>query len=188
MIKFSDIVRHLSKLLKGSFPTYNIYTEEIIENVKRPAFHINLMPESSSNFNIYYREQACMVDISYFSDEKPDLQSRLKNMDMCNTLQGILNTNLSVLDRKLIINNLTFDIVDRVLHTTFTLLWYNENEVTQAYINQHKIISEVIFNDGFSVIGTNCVLLTADGKYYKVIDGEFYIECTPDEIAKITNI
>ena len=119
MVKYLDMVRAIAKLLKTSFPTYNIYTEEIKQGMKRPAFHINLMPQSSVNFNRYYREQRILVDVSYFSEEDPDLQSSQKNLDMANILQNVFNLGIPALDNVVFLGGLTFNVVDRVLHTTF---------------------------------------------------------------------
>lgn len=143
-VKYTDIVSAIKSLLHTGFPTYTIYSEEITEGMKRPAFHINLLPETSTNFNKFYRDQLVMVDISYFSDEPVDLQSKVKNLDMAYKLQDIFDMSLSVLDRAIHVDNLTYEITDdRVLHTTFNLSWYNENEVTEKELETHPLITEV---------------------------------------------
>lgn len=150
-IKYNDIVNHLKKLLKTNFPTYKIYSDEIKENMIRPAFHINLMPETSINFNVFYREQNVLIDISYFSDDLPDMQSKTKNLDMANTLQNIFNTDIKIYDNYINVSELDFDIVDRVLHTTFNLMWYNNNEITQADLDKLEDMHTVIFADGLTI-------------------------------------
>lgn len=179
-IKFNDLLNGLKKILKTNFPEYKIYTEEVIQNLTRPCFHINLMPLTSNNFNKYYREQKALVDISYFSDEKKDLQTNYKNFDMMNKLQNVINTDIKVLDRNINMQELEFDTIDKVLHTMFNLSWYNENEVTQSYINQFKIMQEVHINE--NVIGNTCVIITSNGEVFKTSEGGFYARCTPDEI------
>lgn len=182
MIKFNDLVNGLSKILKTNFPTYKIYTEEIKEGLKRPAFHILTMPLTSNNFNQYYREQQCLIDISYFSDEKSDLQSNIMNLEMSNKLQTVLNTELKVLDRDLNIQELQFETVERVLHTTFTLIWYNENEVTKAYLDSHVIMEHfTITFDGLCYE----YLVTSTGEVFKTKDGIFYVKCTDAEIMEL---
>lgn len=143
-IKYTDIVTAVKGLLHTGFPAYTIYSEEIKEGMKRPAFHINLLPETSTNFNKFYRDQLVMVDISYFSDEPVDLQSKGNNLDMAYKLQDIFDMSLSVMDRAIHIDNLTYEITDdRVLHTTFNLSWYNENEVTEKELETHTSVAEV---------------------------------------------
>lgn len=143
-VKYTDIVSAVKLLLHTGFPTYTIYSEEITEGMKRPAFHINLLPETSTNFNKFYRDQLVMVDISYFSDEPVDLQSKAKNLDMAYKLQDIFDMSLSVLDRAIHVDNLTYEITDdKVLHTTFNLSWFNENEVTEKELETHPLINEV---------------------------------------------
>lgn len=184
-VTYNDVVNHVKLVLSKSFTDYSIYSEEVKEGMKRPAFHINLLPEMSINFNKYYREQNVLVDVAYFSDEEEDLQSKEKNLDMASKLQNVFNMDLKVLDRFLNIQNLTYDIVDRVLHTTFNLSWFNENEVTENYLKQFNIIKQVNFADGFGVSSAKCVIITSDGRVFKAVDGGFYVECTADEIKSL---
>lgn len=182
MVKFSDLVRGLSTIFKNNFPTYNIYAEPITQNIKRPAFHINAIPIASNNFNEYYREQNCLVDITYFSDEQADLQSHLKNLDMSNTIQTVLNTDIKVLDRNINLQNLEYNWDDaRLLHTTFELMWYNENEVTEAYLNSHQVMEHF----EIEIDGNVCYeyFITLDGEVFKTKKGDtFYVKCSDDEI------
>jgi len=148
LVKFNDLLNGLKTILFNAFSGHAIYSEEITQGMKRPSFHINLKPLSSINFNDYYRQQRALIDISYFSDEAADLQSNLKNFAMANNLESVLNTDIKVLDRNLNLQELEFETVDRVLHSTFTLLWYNENEVTQAFLNQFNIVQEIVVDIG----------------------------------------
>lgn len=183
-VSYQDIVNHIKKLLSANFVDYHIYDDAVRENMKRPSFNINLLPEMSSNFNRFYREQTVMVDVAYFSEEESDLQSKAKNLDMAYKLQNVFNYSLSVLDRNLHIDNLTYNITDdRVLHVIFNLNWFNENEVTVEWLKQFNIIKEIHFRDGFSIFSSKCAIITSDGKYYRAIDGGFYVECTPEEVA-----
>lgn len=187
MITFNDIPNAISATLTKAFPTHTKYFEEITQKIHRPAFHINVMPESSVNFNKYYREQNLLVDITYFSDEQPALQSKTDNFDMINKLQNVLNMSLEVKDRKLNIQQLNFDIIDRLLHATFNLMWYNENEVTEAYLNTLSIIKEVIINGDVTHEVKECqkVLITKDGEVFKTIDGNFYVRCSDEEVTQL---
>lgn len=182
MIKFNDLKNGLTKILSSNFAGHTVYTEEIKQGIKRPAFHINIIPLTSNNFNVYYREQQAMVDIAYFSDEKPDLQSNMKNFEMANALETALNTDIKVLDRNLNLQELEFDTVDRVLHTTFTLMWYNENEVTKAFIESHQVMERFTID----IVG-GCIeyIVTSDAEVYKSSDGDFYVLCTDAEIEML---
>jgi len=182
-IKFNDLVNGISKILKTNFPTHKIYTEEIIQKLERPCFHINTKPLKSNNFNKYFREQRVLVDISYFSDEKKDLQTNGNNFNMMNNLETVINTDIKVLDRNLNVQELEFDTIDKVMHAMFNLTWYNENEVTQTYINQFQIMQYVHINE--NVIGNLCVIITSNGEVFKTNEGGFYIRCTPDEIVAL---
>jgi len=143
VVKFSDLLNGLKKVLSTNFVGHTIYSEAVIEGMARPSFFIQLMPLTSTQFNDYYREQKVLIDISYYSDEPADLQSNLKNFTMANLIENALNGNIKVLDRNLNVQELEFETVDRVLHSTFNLLWYNENIVTQAYLDEHEVAQNV---------------------------------------------
>ncbi len=181
-VKFNDLVNGLSKILKTNFPNYKIYADEIIQGFQRPAFHINLQPLSSNNFNQYYREQNVLIDITYFSDSAKDLQLQKDNFEMANNLENVLNTDLKVLDRNLNIQELEFDVVDKILHTTINLMWYNENEVTKAYLNQFQIMQHF-----YLTINNECwqYYVTSTGDIYKTVNGDFFVKCIDNEIAML---
>lgn len=183
MLKFNDVVNGLCEILSSNFITYNIYTEEIIQELIRPAFHINVIPITSNNFNEYYREQQCIVDISYFSDEDTDLQSNAKNLEMSNNLQSVLNTDLKILDRNLHLQELQFDTIDKVLHTILTLMWYNENEVTQAYLDQFQIMQHFEIN----IDATQCYeyFVTSLGEVFRATKTGFFVKCDDAEIEML---
>lgn len=181
-IKFKDLINALSKVLSTNFKDYSIYIEDVEQNMKVPAFHINVLPVSSSNFNIYYREQLVLVDITFFSSKWLSKRVKKENLEMANKLQEVLNTDLQVLDRRLNIKKVEQNIVENVLHTTFELVWYNINEVTQAYIESLDIMQVVYINIELENL---CVVITSDDKIYKQSQGNYYILCDAEESQKI---
>ena len=183
MVGFNDLLNGLKKILSSNFTGHAIYSEEIKQGMKRPSFFIQVMPLSSLNFNEYYREQRALVDISYFSDEPADLQSNSKNFAMTNNLEAVLNTDIKVLDRNFNLQELEFETVDRVLHSTFNLLWYNENEVTQAYLNQFQIMQTftVSVNEATEYV----YYVTSDSQVFKATNDGYYAKVTDSEIAAL---
>lgn len=183
MVKFSDLLNGLKTILFNNFTGHTIYSEEIKQGMKRPSFFIQLMPLVSHNFNEYYREQRALVDISYYSDEKPDLQSNFKNFEMANNLESVLNTDIKVLDRNLNLKELEFETVERVLHSTFTLIWYNENEVTQAYLNQFQVMQH--FTVRLHEASEFEYFVMDNGEVFKLTHDGFYVKCTDEEIEML---
>jgi hypothetical protein len=173
-LSYNDIGEGISKILKAAFPTYKMFFEPVTSGMQRPSFFINTIPVSCLNQNIYFREQRALIDINYFSDELPDLQSNKKNNAMANSLENILNCDLKILDRNLNLSEIEFNTQDRVLHATFTLMWYNENEVTEAYLAGFQIMQKV-YIDG------DLVVMTENGVYKS--QGKFYIQCTDADVA-----
>lgn len=171
---FIDVLNGISKTLKDSFKNHEIYVEEIRENMVRPSFFIALIPESSFNFNKYYRQQNILVDISYFSESDPDLQSNIENLSMANEIQNVLNTGIKVLDREINLQELQFDVIDRVLHATFNLMWYNVNEITQAELDKYKLMQDIQFEYSYDSLQA---LMESNNKYVKSINQEqIYVE------------
>jgi len=183
LVKFNDLLNGLKTILFNNFTGHAIYSEEITQGMKRPSFFIQLMPLSSLNFNDYYRQQRALIDISYFSDEAADLQSNFKNFEMANNLEAVLNTDIKVLDRNLNLQELEFETVDRILHSTFTLLWYNENEVTKAYLNQFNIVQEIVVDIGQATESQYSV--TEFGEVYKSTNDGYYTKSTDAEIEML---
>jgi len=182
LVKFSDLLNGLKTILFNNFTGHRIYSEAIAQDLKRPSFFIQLFPLSSKNFNEYYREQRALIDISYYSDEGPDLQSNFKNFEMANAMQSVLNTDIKVLDRNLNMQELEFETVDRVLHSTFSLSWYNENEVTQAYLNQFQVMQE--FELSINEV-TNMYYVTNESQVFKATDNGFYAKVADEEIETL---
>lgn len=147
----------------------------------RPAIFVNVMPISSNNFNAYYREQRALVDLSFFSDTAPDLASNAQNLEIANTIQNVLNTELKILDRSINLQELEFDTVDRIFHTTFNLMWYNNNEVTETYLGQFPNVQEIHIS-GYTD-GDYYVYMTSEGEVYKKSEGGFYILLTAAEVT-----
>lgn len=176
MVKYNDVSNALCKLLKTKFPTFNIYTEEIVQSLKRPCFHVAVIPVTSTTYSVHYNEENVIIDIAYFSDEKPDLQSEWANNDMANTLRKVLNDGFQVLDRYLKIEQLNFDIVDKVLHTSFNLMWYNINEVTLEYLESFDIMQR------FNVSNNKEVLILLDNSIYISTNDDKYVLSSESEI------
>ena len=145
-IEFIDIINAITKTLSDRFPDNQIYIDEIEENMITPCFQINLMPLTIVNENNLYRQQNVLIDISYITDTNAQLSNKNKCLEMSNKLQNVLNEGISVLDNFIDIQELEFDIVDKILHTTFYLMWYNNNEVTENELDKYKIMQEFTIN------------------------------------------
>ena len=54
-VKFNDVSNAICKLLKTNFPTHSIYTEEVIQKLKRPSFHMPTVNKTLNDLASTYR-------------------------------------------------------------------------------------------------------------------------------------
>lgn len=116
MITLIDIQKSISRKLNSKFNDHFIYSEEVKQGLKRPAFFINIIPISTDNFPVY-KEKLINIDIMYFSSN----ETSEENLNMINMLEELFNMTLIIADREITIGSLNFRIVDDILHCNFSL-------------------------------------------------------------------
>ena len=102
-----------------------IFANEIREGFDRPCFFVNLLPVTSDTFKSHTSENSLMVEIVYFSANKTDLE----NLQMYNTLKGILTPILPIGTRKLLVRKFRAEVIDETDHIysiKFDLNFYDE--------------------------------------------------------------
>lgn len=102
-----------------------IYGNEVKEGFSRPCFFVNLVPVKSEIFKKDTRENSLMVEIVYFSANKTDLE----NLQMYDTLQGLLTPILAIGTRNLLVQNFRAEVIDEMDHIyaiKFDLNFYDE--------------------------------------------------------------
>lgn len=88
------------------------YGNEVKEGFSRPCFFVNLIPVTSDTFKKDTSENSLMIEIVYFSANKTDLE----NLQMYDTLKGILTPTLHVGTRNLLVKNFRAQVVDETDH------------------------------------------------------------------------
>ena len=101
------------------------YGNEVKEGFSRPCFFVGVTPVTSDTFKKDTSENSLMVEIVYFSANKTDLE----NLQMYDTLKGILTPTLPVGTRKFLVRNFRAQIVDetdQIYSVKFDLNFYDE--------------------------------------------------------------
>ncbi|AFM40332.1 hypothetical protein Desaci_1306 [Desulfosporosinus acidiphilus SJ4] len=102
-----------------------IYGNEVKEGFSRPCFFVNLVPVKSEILKKDTRENSLMVEMVYFSESKTDLE----NLQMYDTLQGLLTPILVIGTRNLLVQNFRAEVIDELDHiysVKFDLNFYDE--------------------------------------------------------------
>lgn len=116
MITVLDIQNHITKLLKQSFPDYQIRVEDNKQDVSTPAFHVSVRPLLTVG-RMKNKNKLVNVNIYYLSKNK----THRENLIMSELLDDMFHLTLKVYDRELYIQDLTISEVDTTLNVGFTL-------------------------------------------------------------------
>ena len=123
MITLTDIKLSLNNTLKTI--GYKVFANEIKEGFTRPCFFVGITPVTSETFKRDTSENSLMVEIVYFSTNKTDLE----NLQMYNTLKGILTPTLTIGTKKKLVRNFRAEVIDETDHiysVKFDLNFYDE--------------------------------------------------------------
>ena len=115
MIALETIKHSIIKML--SVTEFTIYGENNEDQLVKPCLLVNIMPIAHTRQNAFEFDKSTIVDIVYLTEES----KKINNYAMVDSFQTILSQSVDVDDRHLSILNLTFNIVENVLHAQFTL-------------------------------------------------------------------
>ncbi|KLU64019.1 hypothetical protein DEAC_c40130 [Desulfosporosinus acididurans] len=122
MITLLDIKTAVNTAIK---PTgLKTYGNEVKEGFSRPCFFVNVTPVKSETFKKDTSENSVMVEIVYFSQNRTDLE----NLQMYDTLKGLLTPVLAIGAKKKMISNFrgeVIDEIDRIYSVKFDLNYYD---------------------------------------------------------------
>lgn len=124
-MKLTDIQNSITKLLHSNFPTYKILVDNNKEDIKAPTFFVNVRPVKTENYMVY-KNRLINVTITYVNK----VFKHEENLDVADSLVGIFNLILDVLDRHLLIKDLTINETDELLNCSFTLDFYEGNRTS----------------------------------------------------------
>ena len=77
-IKILDIKKAVTKQLKQAFPECNIYSKRVEQNMKTPAFHVDIVPYDAPTVGKYGRSIHYFINCTFFPTEEGDLEQNLQ--------------------------------------------------------------------------------------------------------------
>ncbi|AGX43955.1 phage tail terminator family protein [Clostridium saccharobutylicum] len=141
-MKLSDIQKSITKLLKSNFPDYKIVVDNNNKkDIEKPTFFVQVRPVKSYNYKVY-KERLVNVTITYVNATI----KHEENLDISDSLEGIFNLTLDVLDRHLLISNLTFNETNDLLNCSFGLDFNDDSRTYIVIEDEDKdLMGELIF-------------------------------------------
>lgn len=124
MTGYNDIRDAIMTELNTACPIVNIHGEEVQQGFKRPAFYVQLIPESGSILNPAHRQKNILVDICYFSTDGKGREA----WGIADGLDEMFSASIIVGDRELFINDPHPEIIDKVLHYQFSLSYTDSGD------------------------------------------------------------
>ena len=122
-------LKDLNEVLETKFPNVKLVSHQAKEPVIRPSF-VTILGNNIKidEIGTLRRRYSVPIDLIYFSSDKN--HNKIENLDMIESLKSILNIRLN--GSKYEIIEPEFDIVDEVLHSTFSLSWLSDSPEDQS--------------------------------------------------------
>ncbi|WIF95124.1 phage tail terminator family protein [Caminicella sporogenes] len=145
MVKYADINKAIVSKLKNKFKNIEIVSTDMNEGIIRPSFFIDFDDMKSNDFMGEMIDREITVRIYYFSSDRYKNKIELLNMqDELNDL--FMQNNIIEIDEftKVEIEELEFNIVDKVLHCYFNIML---SEDYDRYDNDVEIMEDLQFKN-----------------------------------------
>lgn len=121
---FESIKDSLVRLFKQYYPTFDVYCEEIARTQGEEHIFdsdnfifIEIIPVGNKTLDMYRTDRTVMVDAAVHTHDERNAEY----MDLAQELDGIIRPVFRFSDRAITVPDVSFRVVDRVLHCTFTL-------------------------------------------------------------------
>lgn len=140
-MKLTDIQKTITKLLKTNYSNYKILVDNNKKDIEKPTFFVQVRPIKSYNYKVY-KERLVNVTITYVNS----VFSHEENLGVIDSLEGVFNLTLDVLDRHLLISDLTFNETNDLLNCSFSLSFNDDNRTFIVIDDEGKeLMQELIF-------------------------------------------
>ncbi|NSB17438.1 phage tail terminator family protein [Clostridium beijerinckii] len=140
-MKLTDIQKAITKLLKTNYSNYKILVDNNKKDIEKPTFFVQVRPVKSYNYKVY-KERLVNVTITYVNKEF----KHEENLDVIDSLEGVFNLTLDVLDRHLLISDFTFNETNDLLNCSFSLSFNDDNRTFIVIDEEGKeLMQELIF-------------------------------------------
>ena len=164
-MKLLDIKAAVVSRIKVNIPEVKVIAEEVEQGFKKPAFFVQTILIGSEKISPYQMTRSVMIMIRYHSDSNKTNE----NLSISDSLEEAFKASLKIDDRRLTIENVDSEIIDKVLHFRFDLLYIDsvdgfvitdplgkeqvvhisEQEEDNGYSNENiELMKELIVREG----------------------------------------
>jgi hypothetical protein len=116
MIKITDIVAAVNRLLKNRYTDCKTYGHEVIEGYDKPSFFVDIGSRSISNESINFQKCAYTIMITYFTDKSGQDKS-LDNLKKIDEIKELFGYKLAINDRFINVTDFGYDFVGEFTDT-----------------------------------------------------------------------
>ncbi|WP_432667653.1 phage tail terminator family protein [Wukongibacter baidiensis] len=132
--------------LTNSFPDHNIYIEENVGEILKPALVIRVYPISMAIENKYHRRKFINVQIYYHSENGTNGE----DLDMIDALYEVFDPVLIVKDRILPVGVIHTRVKDNTLRLSFNLDFIDSIDETKSYnYEEYELMEELEMKEEF---------------------------------------
>jgi len=123
MLTRAQIDKAVTGRLKTEFPTTPVQSSDVSEGFARPSFFVRIETNRTEHFrNSVRREMTCRI--VYFPSKRDIFEEEAYGV--LDRLEKLFGLNLVVEDRTLTIEGASTEIVDKVVHYDFDLVFYDD--------------------------------------------------------------
>lgn len=142
MINVKDVQTAIAKVLTDN--NYIVTANEVLEGFAKPTFFVDIMQVSYELQNAYMENVTVGVDIRYI----PKVETREECIDKSTILKNLfLYSSLEVVDRKISINAINFDIESKFLIATFEVEYLQDVELIEENENKMEVLNYGLTTD-----------------------------------------
>lgn len=131
---YISIKNSLVALLKSLYPAFNILSEEISKTDDddnsldmEDYFFIDIVPVENITLNAYHTERSLVVDIAGHTRD----ETNEEYLNMADAIDKVVRPVFCFEDRAITIHRASSNIVDKVLHYTFTLVFLDTVDASE---------------------------------------------------------
>lgn len=141
-----EIKEAIINKLTNSFEGYNVYGEEDVASLLKPALVLRVYPISMAIENKYHRRKFINVQIYYHSENGTNGE----DLDMIDALYEVFDPVLVIKDRILPVGVIHTRVKDNTLRLSFNLDFIDSIEETKSYnYEEYELMEELEMKEEF---------------------------------------
>lgn len=140
MTTVSDIRVAVLNLLKGKYPTYKRYGNEVTEGFDKPSFFVSIQPTINSNESVNFKKYGYSIVITYFQEKAKETD----NMQKVAEIEELFGYQMPVKNKLINITNYDYQFVgnnNNILQITVDVEFYDaiKRIPTEPNVNELKL-------------------------------------------------